>query len=327
MINKTPEQVRREFNEKSLEELEHSSKRNCVISGSVCVALGLVFIGMSYSDAVSSARTPSTIIGLLIIILGVFFFTRKMIEKTRRSLLKDQNSWLYKRKQSVIEKKQKRWRRKSEHHPSLKYEATRRFKILAGTITGVMFLLTFFSFIADDLSTGLIIADVACVIFFALTFLARGHKKLLKQYLEYGLDETAAEEDFKISKLYKKYASVSRRFITLLDPPSVVPADKIVWVFPKVCYVYHYINCVYCGLQEKYSLNIYDEDGRYYSQECPEEVCRILIDDICEAGLSVTAGFSEELCQLYSQSPYNFRNAAKNFTLHSPYQMPPNEIK
>ncbi len=327
MINKTPEQVSREFYEKSLEKLEQDSKRNCVISGSVCVALGLVVIGMSFSAAVYSTRRPSQIIGLLIIFLGIFFFTRKKIEKTRRNLLKDENSWLFKRKQSVMEKKQNRWRRKAGHHPSLKYEATRRFKILAGTITGVMFLLTFLCLIADDLSRGLIIIDVVCVICFALTFLARGHKKLLRQYLEYGLDETAAEEDFKNSKLYKKYASVSRRFITLLDPPSVVPADKIVWVFPKVCYVYHYMNCVYCGIVEKYSLNIYDEDGRYYSQECPEEVCRILIDDICEAGTSVTAGFSQELFELYSQSPYNFRNAVKNFTLPSPYQMPPNEIK
>ena len=328
MNYKTPQQVAEEYKEKSLEKLEKDSKLNCIISGSACFLIGIVTIVSAFSSStIYKARFGAQTIGTLFILLGVFFICRKGIEKIRRELLKDENSWLYKRKQSVLDKKQIRWRKKSVHHKSLKHEATRKFSIIAAVVTGVFFALTAIFCIGGEPPKEIFIIDVICVICFGLTFLGTGHKKLLRQYAEYGLDEKAAEDDVKSGVMYRKYAVVSRRFVTLLTPPTVIPLEKIVWVFPKVCYIYHYINFVYTGLREKYSLIIYDEDGRCYVTECPEEVCRILIDNICQQGISVSAGFSEELFALYSSSPQNFRNAVKNYTMPSPYQMPPNEIK
>ncbi|MDO5559865.1 MAG: hypothetical protein Q4F95_09750 [Oscillospiraceae bacterium] len=326
MNNDSGNKIKHVMEDKTLEQLEKESKTNTLIFGSVFTLIGIVFIAASGNSLNYSARIRGIIIGTLIILSGLYFLSRKEIEKLRRIQLKDENSLMYKIKHSGMEKKQRRWLNKAQHHNSLKHEASRNIKIITGIFTATAFFLTWFVSRSEKLPAAFYFLDIGAVISFGYSFLGRKYKKLLKHYSEYGFDEQMAEKDFEQSNLYRKYAAVSKRFMTMFSPAVLLPVEKIVWVFPKVSYTYHYFNCIYCGIKEQYSVMIYDENGSYFILDCPEALCKIIIDEIIAAGTAVTSGYSDELAHLYSASPGNFRNAVRGCQAPFPYQMPANEI-
>ncbi len=285
-----------------------------IIISLFCISLGLVFLialkswgGMLFMFIFASIFIAS----------GIYFFNQIKRDEKRSHSLDDPNSRSYKKRQRYLTKKRNKYISKAEKHGSLKSIMCRRAALINCFFTLISWFITLLTLALGWIVFIFLILDITLPIAAILSLFGKRYKILMHEYEKYGADRSKAESYFSESRAYmisNDVIAVSSRFFTASAELIVLPIENIVWIYSAYDNIYIYKRGRYSHMERKHCLIIGLSDGRRFKINCPEELCSILIEDVINVGISVTAGYSDELLKLFYTSPDKFRNAIKTET-------------
>lgn len=300
------------------EKIEQRRRKSTRTSGVFSIVISLLFIacGIFFLVALESAigMLVMLIFALLFIAGGIYFFNQIKIEEKRSRALDDPNSRAYQKKQRSLAKEREKYLHKAKHHGSLKSILCRRAALIWGISTLVAWLVSVLLLLAGVIVFILGILDVVLPIVFLSSLLGKDYKSILNAYAEYGVDRSEAESDFAESRAYlvtTDVIAVSSHFLIASGESIVLPVEHIVWIYSGYDNIHHYNSGMYSHTERKYCVIVGLSDGEQVKISCPEELCSVIMDDVVREGISVTAGYSDELQELFDTAPDAFRNAVK----------------
>ena len=299
--------------QKNIQDFERESGRSSLIIGLVCIGFGIVLGAVVAKD---TSVVSGVIIFIIMLAAGLFAMNFKKLERASRAKRADPTSSAYQKKQQRLEKVGQALREKSRHHKTLHDETNLRYMTIAGVILGIMVLINAVSFfVFYSYSVIMIVFALCALAFFIYTLTGKEYKSALAAFANYGCDEKQAEEIFSNMYLYRDAGSntvaLGERFLILKSMNNLVPTERLVWVFPRLQWVYNYTNGIYTGRSDKYSLNFCMKNGDYYNVEVDQAAIPCIMEDIQALRPGVVCGYSEEISDLYARDPAGFEEAEK----------------
>ena len=99
----------------------------------------------------------------------------------------------------------------------------------------------------------------------------------------------------------------------------------MVWVFPRLQWVYNYTNGIYTGRSNKFSITFCLSNGEFFNAVVDEAAIPLIIDDMQKLRPGVVCGFTEEISDLYGQNHSAFEEAEKNIPADPCAMLAPSE--
>lgn len=196
-------------------------------------------------------------------------------------------------------------------HRSLHDEFSFAKMALSGGIFGVLFLITVVMFFAGYYSVLVLIGDVCVLVVFIYCLTGKPYRSLIALYAPYSADETEAARDFETSAYVNDMTgkmAMGKVYCIVTQPKErVFRREEILWIFPRLRYVYNYMNGIYTGRSEKASLLFCLKNGDMVEGEIERAACIAMLRKAHEDG--IICGYSRELCDLYMDNRETFPEA------------------
>ncbi len=293
-------------------------RRSTAASGIFSIIIGCLFLagGIFFLCALKSigGLIVMLIFALVFIGAGFYFFRQPKIQEQRSAAMDDPNSRIYQKRQAELAKSREKYEKAAENHGSLKSVLCRRTALVYGIGTLLFWALSAIFFLIGIFFPLLVIMDVLCPIILISALFGRQYRKIMQEYALLGVDRAEAEQDFAESRAYllsTDVLAVSRRFFVASAANIVLPTDQVVWTFSGYRNEDVYKSGMYSHTKRTYLLIIGLSNGDLYQFLCPEELCSLIISDLCSAGVSVQSGYSDALLDLFRKNPDQFRNTEK----------------
>lgn len=307
---------------KKTEDYEKDSAVSSVIAGVIMIIIALWILA-------TNVTWISFAISLLLIAVGGFLIFMKRAERKREAALKDENSPQSVSHRKELDRKIQKAAQKAHYHKGLKGELySRTVKIAVGLLIFALFLLLFV--IAESSLPYIIIAGamaIGAVIFLIHAASGKDYKQALAAFeAADGGSAEDAEREFAEGALFRcggDAVCVGRDYIfgCMGLKTEVIPMKIVVWMFMNRKLQYNYYNGIYTGKTEKYFINFCTSGGRVFSYSCSEEGGILIIDEVHHNDTRVLAGWSDELRNIYANSPAEFTDAAVGTVMPSPYAL------
>ena len=307
---------------KKTEDYEKDSAVSSVIAGVIMIIIALWILA-------TNVTWVSFAISLLLIAVGGFLIFMKRAERKREAALKDENSPQSVSHRKELDRKIQKAAQKAHYHKGLKGELySRTVKIAVGLLIFALFLLLFV--IAESSLPYIIIAGamaIGAAIFLIHAASGKDYKQALAAFKAAdGGSAEDAEREFAEGALFRcggDAVCVGRDYIfgCMGLKTEVIPMKIVVWMFMNRKLQYNYYNGIYTGKTEKYFINFCTSGGRVFSYSCSEEGGILIIDEVYHNETRVLAGWSDELRNIYANSPAEFTDAAVGTVMPSPYEL------
>jgi len=311
----------KERREKTRNDYEQESTVSGIVGGLICIVFGMFLLLMK-----------SFVLGVVFVAAGVFLLFFKSLEKQKAEALKDENSRESIAYRQGLEKKISRAAQKAHSHKNLKTELIGRevrtsAVIFAVSLIFLLIMMTGNGEIEEYLWIIVFLAIVAICsfIYMIYAFMGKSYKKALAEFENAGGNRADADSEFAEGALFKTEGNsvcIGRNYIFCLNgrKMDVIAANDVVWMFANLKLQYNYYNGIYTGKTKLYHINFCTSDGRIIRCGCSEEGGILIIDEVHHNDARVIAGWSEELWNLYSQSPADFLDRLAGIPLPSPYE-------
>ncbi|MBQ5317296.1 MAG: hypothetical protein J6I96_07055 [Oscillospiraceae bacterium] len=299
--------------QKSIGDYERDSARSGLIVGIVIIVFGVL---MAYFVGRDTSLVSGIVIFVITLIAGVFAILYKKIERYVRKKNDDPNSTGFASKQKSLERQRESIYRKSRNHKSLHDETNLRYMTIAGVVLAILLTINLALLLLDGSYSILMVVLLLCSIaFFVYALTGKEYKVALAAFARYGCDEKQAEDIYKDMYLYRAIGgdmiALGDRFLMLKSVNNLIPTNKVVWIFPRLQWVYNYTNGIYTGRSNKFSITFCQSDGGFFNTVVDEAAIPLIIEDMQKLRPGVVCGFSEEISNLYGQDPAGFEAAEK----------------
>lgn len=256
--------------------------------------------------------------------IGIFIvsmvFGGLVIGLTSHSIKKEDNQIIqgtpeYEKQEMAVRAKADKAYDKLYTHKNLHDQFSFKSMMITGALFGGFTLINLAMFIFGGMySIYFIIIDLCLLAVFIYSLTGKEYKDLLKLFADHGLTEQDAEREFSTAALVSDATSeiaFGRNYCIISKPQKrVFRTSDILWVFPRIRYVYNYTNGFYTGRTEHCSLIFATIYGEFIEGENARPNCDALIRKIEESG--IICGYSYELYQKYCNDRERFAESVGN---------------
>ena len=295
---------------KSVGEYENESRRNVVTAGIVFIAFGVL---MGFAVGFSTGAVSGVIAFVIFEAVGVFLLCFKDIEKKIRERNDTPGTEEYANKQTAMDVRRKQIYEKAVHHSSLRSETSMKLIGISGIILGAVAVCNIVMLVSGSVSVLMLVMLALAAVMFVLSLFGKDYKRTIAAFARYGVDEKQAAEIYKNMHVYKAgdMIAVGDRFLMPGSTADIIPVKRIVWVFPKLKWIYNYTNGIYSGRTNEYSILFCQSNGDIHDMKADEAAIPLIIEDMRRCRPGVVCGYDEKLSQLYNSDPRGFEEAEK----------------
>ncbi|MBQ9208235.1 MAG: hypothetical protein IJ149_01475 [Oscillospiraceae bacterium] len=296
---------------KSVGEYENESRRSVVTAGIVFIVFGVL---MGFAVGFSTGAVSGVIAFVIFAAVGVFLLCFKDIEKKIRERNDTPGTEGYANKQTAMDVRRKQIYEKAVHHSSLRSETSMKIIGISGIILGAVAVCNIVMLISGSVSVLMLVLLALAAVMFVLSLFGKDYKRTIAAFARYGVDEKQAAEIYKNMHVYKvgDMIAVGDRFLMPGSTADIIPVKRIVWVFPKLKWIYNYTNGIYSGRTNEYSVVFCQANGDIHDMKADEAAIPLIIGDMRRCRPGVVCGFDDKLSQLYNSDPRGFEAAEKN---------------
>ncbi len=295
---------------KSVGEYENESRRSVVTAGIVFIVFGVL---MGFAVGFSTGAVSGVIAFVIFAAVGVFLLCFKDIEKKIRERNDTPGTEGYANKQTAMEERRKQIYEKAVHHSSLRSETSMKIIGISGIILGAVAVCNIVMLVSGSVSVLMLVLLALAAVMFVLSLFGKDYKRTIAAFARYGVDEKQAAEIYKNMHVYKAgdMIAVGDRFLMPGSTADIIPVKRIVWVFPKLKWIYNYTNGIYSGRTNEYSILFCQSNGDIHDMKVDEAAIPLIIEDMRKCRPGVVCGYDEKLSQLYNSDPRGFEEAEK----------------
>lgn len=295
---------------KSVGEYENESRRSAVTAGIVFIVFGVL---MGFAVGFSTGAVSGVIAFVIFEAVGVFLLCFKDIEKKIRERNDTHGTEGYANKQTAMDVRRKQIYEKAVHHSSLRSETSMKIIGISGIILGAVAVCNIVMLVSGSVSVLMLVLLALAAVMFVLSLFGKDYKRTIAAFARYGVDEKQAAEIYKNMHVYKAgdMIAVGDRFLMPGSTADIIPVKRIVWVFPKLKWIYNYTNGIYSGRTNEYSILFCQSNGDIHDMKVDEAAIPLIIEDMRRCRPGVVCGYDEKLSQLYNSDPRGFEEAEK----------------
>ncbi|MBP0955067.1 MAG: hypothetical protein J6M90_05405 [Oscillospiraceae bacterium] len=295
---------------KSVGEYENESRRSVVTAGIVFIVFGVL---MGFAVGFSTGAVSGVIAFVIFEAVGVFLLCFKDIEKKIRERNDTPGTEEYANKQTAMDVRRKQIYEKAVHHSSLRSETSMKIIGISGIILGAVVVCNIVMLVSGSVSVLMLVLLALAAVMFVLSLFGKDYKRTIAAFARYGVDEKQAAEIYKNMHVYKAgdMIAVGDRFLMPGSTADIIPVKRIVWVFPKLKWIYNYTNGIYSGRTNEYSILFCQSNGDIHDMKVDEAAIPLIIEDMRRCRPGVVCGYDEKLSQLYNSDPRGFEEAEK----------------
>lgn len=309
---------------KKNKDMYYQSKRDRIASGGFLILIGILFIVMGIA-ADAPVGSAAAIIGIsaTVIIIGVcqICSAMKIKEEYMRdaaanSVLSDGNGAMTKHKRNEFEKSLRRCALKMFRHGGIREVMVNRMIYISGAILAVCTVFDIIMLCMGYISFVFIIMNIGVLVFFIVSLFPKQYKRTLEAYKNpvcggEGLDKEEAEKEFSEGALFilaNNIICMGNRYVFgSCGQCYALEINRIVWVFPRRQLQNNYVNGIYSGTTEIYSMIFCMDDGSVWKFDCEIGACNLITQRIDAYNRHIAMGWSETLNEIYLKNPADFR--------------------